>query len=145
MQPHRRSASAGTDVTFSMSYPAHPQSVANARAGVAGFAARAGVPATTLEVVKLAVSEAATNVVLHAYPAPNEDARIEVDAVVENGELVVSVADRGTGLRHRMDSPGLGLGLAIIGQLADKVEMLQGSNGGVRVLMRFAAAAAEAC
>jgi anti-sigma regulatory factor (Ser/Thr protein kinase) len=70
--------------------------VANARAGLAPFAKRAGVPTSTLEAVGLAVSDAAPNVVAHAFSEPGEDARVEVDATVEEGDLVVSVTDRGT-------------------------------------------------
>jgi serine/threonine-protein kinase RsbW len=126
------------DWAFSMSYRAQPQSVAKARVAVARFATRAGVSEATLEKVKLAVSEAMTNVVVHAYTASDGLGEIHVDAAVEGGELIVGVADSGPGLRPRAESPGLGLGLAIIGELADKVEILQRDNGGLRVLMRFA-------
>ena len=55
------------------------------------------------------------------------------------GELRVSVADEGSGFQPLRDSPGLGLGLAIIAQLTDSLELLQGDGGGIRVVMRFAA------
>lgn len=96
-------------------------------------------PSRLVEAVMLVVSEAATNVVTHAY---TEEARgsglIHVEASVDGDELQVSVIDTGSGLRPYRDSPGLGLGLAIIGELADTVELLHGGNRGLRVLMRFA-------
>jgi serine/threonine-protein kinase RsbW len=131
-------AHADNDLVISIAYPAAPESVAILRATVGRFATRVGLSPSAVEGVKLAVSEAATNVVVHAYAETHETGLIIVDATVGVGELIVSVADSGPGLRARRASPGLGLGLAIIGQLADKVEMLQGGNGGLRVLMRFA-------
>jgi anti-sigma regulatory factor (Ser/Thr protein kinase) len=110
------------------------------RASVADFATRAHAPQSTVEGVKLAVTEAATNVVVHAYAGASEPGVMHVEAVLAAGELRVSVTDSGPGLRRRHDAPGLGLGLAIIGELADKVEFLQGGNGGLHVLMRFALA-----
>ena len=86
----------------------------------------------------LAVSEAATNVVVHAYTGQELPGLIEVNATVAAGELWVIVTDTGLGLRPRLDSPGLGLGLAIIAQLADGVDLVRPGDGGVELRMRFA-------
>jgi serine/threonine-protein kinase RsbW len=126
---------------FSQNFPAVCASVARVRAALACYAATAGAKPSLVEGVELAVSEAATNVVVHAYEA-REAGLIHVEASIDRGELRVSVADTGPGLRPRHDSPGLGLGLAIIGELADKVELLQGGSGGFRVQMHFALPAA---
>jgi serine/threonine-protein kinase RsbW len=122
---------------FSRAYPAVPRSVAAVRSAVGDFAAQAGAPQSTVDGIKLAVSEAATNVIVHAYPDRSEPGLIHVEAARAGGELRISVADTGPGLRTGRESPGLGLGLAIIGSLADKVELLQGGDG-LHVLMRFA-------
>ncbi|HEY1776656.1 MAG TPA: ATP-binding protein [Solirubrobacteraceae bacterium] len=124
--------------TLVMNFPAVPVSVARVRVAIAAYAARLGVASALLERLTLAVSEAATNVVLHAYDEAREPGLIDLEAAVGGGELRVSVADTGSGLRAGHKSPGLGLGLAIAGELADKVELLQGADGGLRVLMRFA-------
>jgi serine/threonine-protein kinase RsbW len=128
---------AGGDLVFFQSYPAVPESVAQVRRSIRRFAARVGVSPSTLHDIQLAVSEAATNVVLHAYADAEAPGEVRVDASLDAGELLVSVTDTGGGLRARRDSPGLGLGLAIIGQVADKVELLRGDSGGLRVLMHF--------
>jgi serine/threonine-protein kinase RsbW len=127
----------GDEAVFFASYPAIPESVAQARRSIRRFAARVGAAPAILDDIQLAVSEAASNVVLHAYAQADAAGEVRVDASVEAGELLISVADTGGGLRARSDSPGLGLGLAIIGQLASKVEMLRGDNGGLRVRMHF--------
>ena len=129
---------ARTHEVLSRNLPAVSASVPRIRAAVAAFAADVGAQPSVLEGVALAVSEAATNVVVHAYTEARGSGPIHVDAWVDGGELRVSVADAGPGLRGRHDSPGLGLGLAIIGELAEEVELLPGDNGGLRVLMHFA-------
>ena len=87
---------------------------------------------------RIAVSEAATNV---DPPRLSRVGRgpgvISVEATLTAHELLVSVTDNGRGLRAREEGPGPGLGLAMINQLADHVELLQGASGGLRVLMRF--------
>ena len=126
------------DRVFSQTYPALPRSVAVVRAKVGDLAEQAGAGRSTVDAVKLAVSEAATNVVVHAYRDADEHGLIHLEATLVSGELRVSVADTGSGLQSRRAGPGLGLGLVIIGKLADSVELLQGGGGGVTVLMRFA-------
>jgi serine/threonine-protein kinase RsbW len=128
----------GAGETLVMNFPAVPVSVARVRVAIASYATRIGAGPSLVERLSLAVSEAATNVVLHAYDEASEAGVVDLEASVGGGELRVSVADTGTGLRVGHRSPGLGLGLAIVGELADKVELLQGANGGLRLLMRFA-------
>jgi serine/threonine-protein kinase RsbW/stage II sporulation protein AB (anti-sigma F factor) len=48
-----------------------------------------------------------------------------------------TVSDAGRGLIPRPDSPGLGLGLAIIAQIADEFEIDEPDAGGTRVRMGF--------
>lgn len=126
------------DAAFSQTYPAVVESVAAIRAAVTHFASQVGAPLSAIEALKLALSEAATNVVVHAYAGADQPGLIEVEATYSVGELCVSVADTGPGLQPGQDRPGLGLGLAIIGELADRVELLQGGDNGLRVVMRFA-------
>ena len=50
-------------------YEASPRSVAEGRAKLADFAAKAGATPSQVDAVRLAASEAMTNSVLHAYRA----------------------------------------------------------------------------
>jgi serine/threonine-protein kinase RsbW len=134
-------AGAGSSRTaFQQSYPAVPGSVGEVRAALKQFAREVGLPAGVIDDVELAASEAATNVVIHAYGDREVPGAIDVSATVAGDELWVIITDVGLGLRPRPDSPGLGLGLAIIAQLADGVDLVRPAVGGLELRMRFAMA-----
>jgi serine/threonine-protein kinase RsbW len=121
--------------TFSRSYEAEPEAVARARAEVAGFASRAGASETVVDGVRLAVSEAVTNVVRHAYPS--EPGEVRVRARVSDGDLEVVVSDDGCGVHSGTPDSGLGLGLALIYEVSDEMTLASGADGGTDVRMRF--------
>jgi serine/threonine-protein kinase RsbW len=131
-------SSPGATMRFQDRYPAVPESVAAVRSALEGFARRYRLPPETIDAVTLAASEAATNVVVHAYRDANAPGEIEVAAALAADELWVIVTDAGSGLRPRTDSPGLGLGLAIIAQVADGVDLVKPAAGGLELRMRFA-------
>jgi anti-sigma regulatory factor (Ser/Thr protein kinase) len=88
-----------------------------------------------LEAVRLAVSEALANAVVHAYS--ERPGSIQVTAAVAADELWVLISDDGCGMHPRTDSPGLGLGLALIAQVSDSLEIISRGIGGTEVRMRF--------
>jgi anti-sigma regulatory factor (Ser/Thr protein kinase) len=99
-----------------------------------------GVP---VDDVKIAVSEAVSNAVVHAY-REEEYGEIRVDAREERGRLVVIVADNGRGMTPNPRNPGLRLGIPLITKLCDDVRF-HSSDEGTVVSMSFATGtAAEA-
>ena len=85
-----------------------------------------------------AVSEAVTNSVLHAY-CEGTSGDVRVVACAEADRLVVVVRDYGCGMSPNPDSPGLGLGLAVIGRLATELNIERpDEGGGTRLRMCFA-------
>ncbi|HXS45607.1 MAG TPA: ATP-binding protein [Solirubrobacteraceae bacterium] len=116
---------------------ATPDAVAVARHAVAAFACDHGASARRASDIALAVSEACTNAVVHAYLDHDEPGTVEVDASRREGSLAVRVADHGRGLRPRPDSPGPGLGLPLIHVLSDECVLADGDPGTV-VDLRFA-------
>jgi serine/threonine-protein kinase RsbW len=116
--------------------PAKPPSVATARHALSAYAERCGW--TDLWPVKTAVSEAVGNAVLHAYPDGDEAHRIWVRAQFDRDNLLVSIEDDGTGMRPRVDSPGLGVGISLIESVTDRLVMEDRSGGGLRVQLWFA-------
>ncbi len=88
-------------------------SVTEARQAVAAYCTEHGAERGLTDRILLSVSEAVTNALVHAYRDVNEPARerIELEARRSVAALVVVVRDFGCGMRPRLDSPGLGLGL----------------------------------
>jgi serine/threonine-protein kinase RsbW len=93
--------------------------------------------------VLLAVTEACTNVVRHAYRDATAPGEIQINASSDGRRLVIVVRDRGCGLTPRIDSPGLGLGLPVIAAVSDRMEVHDADGGGTLVTMEFALAASE--
>lgn len=118
----------------SVSYPAVPTSVRPLRTLVTDLARRAGADSEQLESIRLAVSEAATNVVLHAYPA-GRPGLIHLSASAASDELTVLVADDGRGHRVPTDTPGLGLGWKLIADSCTRLTILERGTGGTELRM----------
>ena len=115
--------------------------VGQMRRHAAAFASAVGAPEETARAVALAVSETVSNAVLHAY-AGREPGRVSVSCRAERECLVVEVTDEGPGVAARDDSPGVGHGLALVGALAQTLEVAPRTDGpGTTVTMSFAAAA----
>jgi anti-sigma regulatory factor (Ser/Thr protein kinase) len=102
--------------------PARAENVAVVRHAFGGFAEVLRVDEQTLADIKLAVTEACTNVVIHAYES-DDPGSLEVDATIADSRLTVVIRDRGRGILPRPDSPGLGLGLPLIATLAESLEL----------------------
>jgi len=118
--------------------PARAENVAVIRHAFGGFAEVLSVDEQTLADIKLAVTEACTNVVIHAYE-DDEEGDLEVDASIDGERLTVVIRDSGRGIVPRPDSPGLGLGLPLIASLAETLELGKdvGDNTEVRMTFRL--------
>lgn len=120
---------------FHRSYPAVAESVARARRELTEFARDAGAKGERLDAVRLAASEAVTNGIIHAYDRGG--GAVEVTASALPGELWLFISDQGNGLQAGSPHGGLGLGLALIAQLADDLEIHNPSGGGTELRMQF--------
>jgi anti-sigma regulatory factor (Ser/Thr protein kinase) len=118
-------------------FAAESRSVSHARHAVRGFAAEHGLPGDRVDAIALAVSEACTNVVVHAYRDRPDPGSISVDLQLEASRLRVLIGDQGLGMLPRTDSPGLGLGLPIIASVADGYAVEPGADGGTELRMCF--------
>jgi serine/threonine-protein kinase RsbW len=122
--------------SFQRSFPADQGAPSVARKAVRDFMRGLGADPGALSDVLLAVSEVVTNCVVHAYRGqPGGEVAIEGR---HNGDmLMLSVADAGAGMAPRHDSPGLGLGLPLVGRVASKVDISARAGGGTLVRMSF--------
>jgi serine/threonine-protein kinase RsbW len=117
------------------SFPAGPGAPGVARRAVGEFLKANGVAPGALSDMLLAVSEVVTNCVVHGYRGRPGD--VDLEARRSGDHVVLQVADHGTGMKPRLDSPGLGLGLPLVGRIAERVEVSAPAGGGTLVSMRF--------
>jgi anti-sigma regulatory factor (Ser/Thr protein kinase) len=123
----------------SWTIPAVADQVGFVRQSVAEFALGHGVGKPVADGVRLAVSEALTNVIMHAYrhDADLGTATVSVTVSPTRGILEITVSDDGIGLQPRADSPGIGLGLPLIRQLTDQFDHRRSAAGGTELWMCF--------
>jgi anti-sigma regulatory factor (Ser/Thr protein kinase) len=127
-------AGARSDVRLTL--PAKPENVAVIRHVLGAFAVALKLPAELVEDMRLAITEACTNVVRHAYP---DDEQGTIDVVIRpTGDRIdVIVSDHGSGIGPSPDVGGPGLGLPMIAALADTVEIEHGPVRGTRLALSF--------
>ena len=122
---------------LSESYPAVAESIPRARVAATQLAIRSGIGGELLDDIRLAVTEAVTNAVRHAYPERTGTHVFHVTAAVVGNELWVLVADDGCGYQTPSRDPGLGLGLTLIAQSSEEYVITERATGGTEVRMRF--------
>jgi anti-sigma regulatory factor (Ser/Thr protein kinase) len=118
--------------------PAVPQSLSLARAAMEEACRCLDVDEHTSASIRLAVSEACTNVVVHAYPGQATPGPLELHAGVAGDVMRVVVRDHGIGLVAQPDSPGARLGLPLMTALAQRLEIRRAEGAGTtEVIMDF--------
>jgi anti-sigma regulatory factor (Ser/Thr protein kinase) len=119
-----------------LTLPARPENVAVIRHVLGAFAEALDLPPELVEDMRLAVTEACTNVVRHAY---HDGAPGPIDVVIRpiGDRLELIVTDHGAGLGPSGDLSGPGLGLPMIAALADNLEIEHAPSRGSRVAMSF--------
>ena len=105
-----------------LALPARAANIAIVRHAFGALGEALAVDEQILSNIRLAVTEACTNVVVHAYP-DGEEGQLEILATLQEEKLVVVVRDEGPGIGPRPDSPGLGLGLPLIASLTESVQL----------------------
>ena len=120
----------------SLIVPAVPDSIAVIRQTVSGICEALGADSRAVGDIKLAATEACTNVVLHAY-ANGDAGTIEVDAYAAEDELRLLVRDHGAGMTPAPMAEGLGLGLPLIAALTSTLTIVEPEAGGTEVSMTF--------
>jgi len=128
-----------TDI-LKFSVPGKPEYVGTVRLAISSLANHAGFDIEAVEDIKVAVSEACTNVVCHGIP--NREAYYEVACEVGNGRIIISVVDSAGGYditKYQcpvMDNPKEGgLGIYIIKALMDEVDIFSELGMGTSIKM----------
>lgn len=131
----------GAATSIRLSIPAKPEYITLGRLALTGIARTRSTPLSqeVLGDLKLALTEACTNSVRHAYAG--REGVVEILYELHPDRLVVEVSDDGEGFDSRRalaprDEDDLaegGLGIAIIEALSDELEIGERDNGGSRL------------
>jgi len=114
--------------------PARAENIAVVRHALGALTDIGALDGHTLADVRLAITEACANVVVHAYPDGGEGP-LEIEVGIEDHRLEVTVRDHGDGLVA--GGPDAGLGLALIGALADSMQLDRDDRQRTEVRMTF--------
>jgi serine/threonine-protein kinase RsbW len=121
-----------------LSMPARAEGVGVVRQALSGIADALDFDEAVVADMKMAVTEACTNVVVHAYE--EGEGLLEVDMSTAEDALTILVRDHGSGIHPRPTvrrAPALGLGLPLIAALSDVFELRGSSGEGTEVRMTF--------
>ena len=121
-------------VALEVQVRAIPEEISGVRRAARAFAVEHGV--IHPDDVAIAISEVCTNVVVHAY-ADGAPGSLTVSGAPAGSFVWFVIRDHGSGPIPRPDSPGLGMGLPIIAQVADHFEIGCPEGGGTSVRLGF--------
>ena len=128
-----------------------PQNVGVARLLVAMVAAQADFTVAEVDEVKLAVSEAVTNAVIHGYGS-EQNHMVRLEVTLQENQLDVLVADEGRGIEDlalamqpavSSDPDRMGLGFCFMESHMDSLEVESAPGRGTRVRMTKKAGSAH--
>jgi len=125
---------------LTMNVPAKPEFVGTVRMAIAHAASSAGFDIEAIDDIKVAVSEACTNIICHAHE--NADFNYDVILDIADNGLSITVKDKGVGFGLDSyvapvpgESHGSGLGIFIIRALMDEVDINSEPGTGTNILM----------
>jgi serine/threonine-protein kinase RsbW len=116
----------------SLVIPAKAEYLLFCRLALVGLAQTRSMDAETLADLKLAVTEACSNAIRHAYE--DGDGTVSVRFTLEDDSIAIEVEDRGDGFEPRVARPfspdtESGMGLAIIEAVTDELTFSTGADG----------------
>lgn len=130
---------------MAITFDAKGENEAFARSLVAAFCLSCKPTLDEITDIKTAVSEAVTNVVVHAYPNGKGNITIEV-SITDTNRVIILIKDNGIGIENfeqarqpffttKPTEERSGMGFTIMESFMDKVLLTKNSTGGVCVAM----------
>jgi serine/threonine-protein kinase RsbW len=140
---------ASIERTFSLQVPSNTENLAMIRDFVNGIGMRAGLPASEVANLEMAVDEACANVIEHAY-GPEVTKEVSVKATINDETVQIDVVDTGKGFdpgeisQLNLDQlvaerKSGGLGMRLMKTLMDEVhyEIIPGQKNELRMIKRL--------
>lgn len=119
-----------------------PDNVGVARVAIASFASQLDFTLSEIDEIKVAVSEAVTNAVIHGYR--DRPGLIRITAMAREDKLEITVEDEGSGIpdvetarqpSFSTDPDRMGLGFVFMESFMDELEVASRPGEGTRVRM----------
>ena len=118
------------------------ENIALARVTVASFASQLNFTIAELEELKVVISEAVSNSIIHAY-GEEQRGRIEIKMKIYNGQLKVVIQDYGSGIEdidtalepREYESERMGLGFSFIDSFMDKFRIESTPQEGTKLIL----------
>jgi stage II sporulation protein AB (anti-sigma F factor) len=126
-----------------LDFPSLPQNVGLARSVVASFASQLEFTLAEVEEIRVAISEAVSNCVIHAYP--KKAGIIQLEMIIERSTLTIKVLDYGRGIADidqakqatfSTDPERMGLGLVFMESFMDELNIVSRPQEGTTVIMK---------
>jgi serine/threonine-protein kinase RsbW len=140
---------ASIERTFSLQVPSNTENLAMIRDFVNGIGMRAGLPASEVANLEMAVDEACANVIEHAY-GPEVTKEVSVKATIDDETVQIDVVDTGKGFdpgeisQLNLDQlvaerKSGGLGMRLMKTLMDEVHyaIIPGQKNELRMIKRL--------
>jgi len=126
-----------------LEFSSRVENVAFARVTVAAFISQVDFTITDLEEIKVAVSEAVSNAIIHGYEN-NPDRMVRLEMSIAGEYMEIEIIDSGKGIEdiekamepaYSTDPERMGLGFAFMRSFMDKLEVHSTPGRGTRVKM----------
>ncbi len=126
-------------------FPSLPENVSFARACVSSFVAQLDCTLEEIEEIKLVVSEAVSNCIIHAYDNRSNGTILVMASISDERELEIMVEDSGKGIANIMqameptyssDESRMGMGFTFMKSFMDNVEVRSKVGEGTSVTLR---------
>ncbi|MDX9871908.1 MAG: anti-sigma F factor [Clostridia bacterium] len=120
------------------------ENVALSRICIAALASQLEITLNDLEEIKVAVSEAVSNAIIHGYEN-NPEHMVTITSLLYEDELVIEVIDAGIGIAdiqqalqpaYSTDPERMGLGFVFMQSFMDQVEVESELNHGTKVTLK---------
>ncbi|WP_031515172.1 anti-sigma F factor [Desulfofalx alkaliphila] len=128
---------------FRLQFKSTVDNVAFARVAVAAFASQQDYTLNDLEEIKVAVSEAVTNAIVHGYGG-DEEQEVELRVSLTEDGIEISISDTGRGIEdintalqpaYSSDPERMGLGFVFMQSFMDKFQVESTPGEGTTVLL----------
>jgi stage II sporulation protein AB (anti-sigma F factor) len=132
-----------TNNYLKLEFPSLPRNVGLARVMVAAFATQLEFTLAEIEEIRVAISEAVSNCVIHAYA--EKVGVIELELAIEADDLIIRVKDFGKGIADieqakqatfTTDPERMGLGLVFMESFMNEMQILSSLYQGTTIVMK---------